>query len=199
MIEAATYYTPPAAPNDAVLLAGLRGGELQTQVMSYRDWQFRLDPTVAFLKSIGVWQLPHPWVTLFLPASQTVAYMNDVLSTLTLADTGQGPVLFYPFDTDKMTRPLFRTPAPREAFHLSVLRTGSPAPGVVDAMLAGNRALYDDAVAVGGTRYIIGAIPGFTQANWRNHFGSQWDRLRLAKQRFDPDNVLTPGQGMFPG
>ena len=25
MIEAATYYTPPAAPNDAVLLAGLRG------------------------------------------------------------------------------------------------------------------------------------------------------------------------------
>jgi FAD/FMN-containing dehydrogenase len=98
-----------------------------------------------------------------------------------------------------MTRPLFRTPAPREAFHLSVLRTGSPAPGVVDAMLAGNRALYDDAVAVGGTRYIIGAIPGFTQANWRNHFGSQWDRLRLAKQRFDPDNVLTPGQGMFPG
>jgi cytokinin dehydrogenase len=200
MIEAAAYYTPPAEPNDTVLLAGLRGTGLQTSVQSYRDWQFRLDPTVAFLKSIGVWQLPHPWVTLFLPASQTVNYMTNVLSTLTLADTGQGPILFYPFDTDRMTRPLFQVPAPREAFHLSVLRTGAPpTPEVINAMLAGNRTLYDDAVDIGGTRYIIGAIPGFTQADWRNHFGSQWDAFRAAKQRFDPDNVLTPGQGMFPG
>jgi cytokinin dehydrogenase len=200
MIEAAAYYTPPAQPNDTVLLAGLRGTELTTTVLSYRDWQFRLDPTVAFLKSIGVWQLPHPWVTLFFPASQAVGYMTNVLATLTLADTGQGPVLFYPFDTDRMTRPLFQVPAPREAFHLSVLRTGAPpTPAVIDAMLAGNRTLYDQAVAVGGTRYIIGAIPGFTQADWRAHFGSQWDDFRRAKQQFDPDNVLTPGQGMFPG
>jgi cytokinin dehydrogenase len=200
MIEAAAYYTPPAEPNDTVLLAGLRGTGLQTSVQSYRDWQFRLDPTVAFLKSIGVWQLPHPWVTLFLPASQTVDYMTNVLSTLTLADTGQGPILFYPFDTDRMTRPLFQVPAPREAFHLSVLRTAAPpTPEVINAMLAGNRTLYDDAVDIGGTRYIIGAIPGFTQTDWRNHFGSQWDAFRAAKQRFDPDNVLTPGQGMFPG
>jgi hypothetical protein len=200
MIEAAAYYTPPAEPNDTVLLAGLRGTGLQTSVQSYRDWQFRLDPTVAFLKSIGVWQLPHPWVTLFLPASQTVGYMTNVLSTLTLADTGQGPILFYPFDTDRMSRPLFQVPAPREAFHLSVLRTAAPpTPEVINAMLAGNRTLYDDAVDIGGTRYIIGAIPGFTQADWRNHFGSQWDAFQAAKQRFDPDNVLTPGQGMFPG
>jgi cytokinin dehydrogenase len=200
MIEAAAYYTPPAEPNDTVLLAGLRGTGLTTSVQSYRDWQFRLDPTVAFLKSIGVWQLPHPWVTLFFPASQTVDYMNNVLSTLTLADTGQGPILFYPFDTDRMNRPLFQVPAPREAFHLSVLRTAAPpTPEVINAMLAGNRTLYDDAVDIGGTRYIIGAIPGFTQADWRNHFGSQWDAFRAAKQRFDPDNVLTPGQGMFPG
>ncbi len=200
MIEAAAYYTPPAEPNDTVLLAGLRGTGLTTSVQSYRDWQFRLDPTVAFLKSIGVWQLPHPWVTLFFPASQTVDYMTNVLSTLTLADTGQGPILFYPFDTDRMSRPLFQVPAPREAFHLSVLRTAAPpTPEVINAMLAGNRTLYDDAVDIGGTRYIIGAIPGFTQADWRNHFGSQWDAFRAAKQRFDPDNVLTPGQGMFPG
>jgi hypothetical protein len=200
MIEAAAYYTPPAEPNDNVLLAGLRGTGLTTSVQSYRDWQFRLDPTVAFLKSIGVWQLPHPWVTLFFPASQAVNYVANVLSTLTLADTGQGPILFYPFDTDRMNQPLFRVPAPREAFHLSVLRTAAPpTPEVINAMLAGNRTLYDDAIDIGGTRYIIGAIPGFTQADWRNHFGSQWDAFRAAKQRFDPDNVLTPGQGMFPG
>jgi hypothetical protein len=58
--------------------------------------------------------------------------------------------------------------------------------------------MYDRAVAVGGTRYSIGAIPDFTQADWRRHFGAVWDFLVAAKRRFDPDNVLTPGQGMFP-
>jgi cytokinin dehydrogenase len=77
------------------------------------------------------------------------------------------------------------------------LRTAAPpTPDVVSAMLAANRALYDRAVAVGGTRYSIGAIP-FSPADWRRHFGIVWPFLVAAKRRFDPDNVLTPGQGIF--
>jgi FAD/FMN-containing dehydrogenase len=80
-----------------------------------------------------------------------------------------------------------------------VLRTAAPpSPDVVAAMLADNRTLYDRAVAVGGTRYVIGAIPDFTPRDWRRHFGATWDFLAGAKQRFDPDRILTPGQGMFP-
>jgi cytokinin dehydrogenase len=202
MIEAVRYFTPPNTPNDTVLLAGLRDQrqEAQITIQSYPDFVFRLDPTIAFLKSIGVWQLPHPWVTLFLPASQTAAYVGQVLSTLTLADTGQGPILFYPFNTAPLQRPLFRTPHEPQAFQLSVLRTAVPPdPAVISAMLAGNRALYDQAIAVGGTRYVIGAIPGFSRQDWRRHFGGRWDDLVRAKRRFDPDNVLAPGQGMFPG
>jgi hypothetical protein len=124
--------------------------------------------------------------------------VSNVLSTLTPADTGQGPILLYPFDTTKMKHPLFRVPASREAFHLSVLRTAAPpTPEVIAAMLAGNRALYDQAVTVGGTRYVIGAIPEFSPRDWRRHFGDAWDLLARSKQRFDPDHVLTPGQGMF--
>ncbi len=153
---------------------------------------------MAFLKSIGVWQRPHPWISLFLPAARTAAYVSNVLSTLTPADTGQGPILLYPFDTTKMKRPLFRVPASREAFHLSVLRTAvPPTPEVTAAMLAGNRALYDQAVTVGGTRYVIGAIPDFSPRDWRRHFDGAWDFLSRSKQRFDPNHVLTPGQGMF--
>jgi FAD/FMN-containing dehydrogenase len=33
--------------------------------------------------------------------------------------------------------------------------------------------------------------------DWRRHFGDAWDFLVRSKQRFDPDHVLTPGQGMF--
>jgi cytokinin dehydrogenase len=199
MIEAASYFTPPHTPDDTALLAGLRDRRAEAQItsQSYREFAFRLDPVVAFLKSIDVWQ-PHPWISLFLPAAEARAYVSNMLSTLTPADTGQGPILLYPFDPAKMTQPLFRVPESRVAFHLSVLRTALPAtPTVVAAMLAGNRALYDQAVAVGGTRYVIGAIPDFSPRDWRRHFGDTWPLLSRARERFDPDHVLTPGQRMF--
>jgi len=202
MIEAVSFFTPPAMPNNGALLAGLRDNRSEAQIsdQSYHDHVFRLDPTVAFLKSIGIWQLPHPWITLFTPSQRTVAYVSNVLSTLTLADTGQGPILFYPFNTAPIGRPLYRLPDSQVAFQFSVLRTAvPPTPEVIAAMLAGNRSLYDQVVAIGGTRYIIGAIPDFSQADWRRHFGAKWDFLVDSKRRFDPDNVLTPGQGMFPG
>lgn len=201
LLEAAAFFTPPRTPDDAALLAGVRDqrAEAHLATQTYRDFIFRLDPTVAFLKSIDAWQLPHPWLTVFLPAERTAAYVSRMLATLTPADTGQGPILLYPFSAAKLTRPLFRAPDARAAFHLSVLRTAAPpTPDVVAAMLAGNRALYDHAVAVGGTRYVIGALPEFTARDWRRHFGATWDFLARAKQRFDPDRILTPGQGMFP-
>jgi len=199
MIEAATYFTPPHTPDDGALLVGLRDNRAEAQISteSYRDFTFRLDPTVAFLKSIGVWQLPHPWLSLLLPASRTNAFISQAIAQLTLANTGQGPILLYPFLPAKMHRPLFRVPNEAAAFHLSVLRTGSPDPAVVSAMLAQNRAFYDEAVAVGGNRYIIGAIPDFSPRDWRRHFDGSWGFLVQSKRRFDPENVLTPGQGIF--
>jgi FAD/FMN-containing dehydrogenase len=36
-----------------------------------------------------------------------------------------------------------------------------------------------------------------TPAKWRQHFGPHWEALVAAKRRYDPDRVLTPGQGFF--
>jgi FAD/FMN-containing dehydrogenase len=78
MLEAAAFFTPPRTPDAAALLAGLRDqrAEAQLTTQTYRDFIFRLDPTVAFLKSIDAWQLPHPWLTVFLPADRTAAYVS---------------------------------------------------------------------------------------------------------------------------
>ena len=50
---------------------------------------------------------------------------------------------------------------------------------------------------MGGTRLTTTAIP-FSQADWIQHYGPVWESFRDAKKRFDPNNVLTPGQGRFP-
>jgi FAD/FMN-containing dehydrogenase len=83
------------------------------------------------------------------------------------------------------------------AFALTLLRF--PFPGPVDSagILAQNRALFDRAVALGGKRYIIGAVPDMSATDWRAHYGPLWDDFADAKARFDPNGVLTPGQGIF--
>lgn len=194
-VDAASYDPRPGeAPP-----AGLRFDPARTVVTDYDylDWVDRLAPTVAFLKQIGAWDLPHPWLDVFLPASRTRAVVESVLADLTLADTGQGPVLLYPFATAPLRRPFVQVPREPVAFLFSLLRTAvPPAPEVVERMLAGNRAVYDLAVAAGGKRYPIGSVH-LSQADWRAHYGPDWPAFAKAKQRYDPRRVLTPGHGIF--
>jgi FAD/FMN-containing dehydrogenase len=200
MIEAGTFFTPPQSPNTAALLAGLNDvrADMTSSSESYSDYVFRLDPLIAFLISIGVWGFPHPWMDLFVPASSAASFVGGVVSNLSAADTGGGPILFYPVDSRRMQRPFFRLPDEHYCFEFSILRTADPSvPSSVSEMLADNRAIYEQLVQIGGTRYANGAIP-FDRQDWRRHFGPEWSALVAAKRRFDPDGVLTPGQGIFP-
>lgn len=198
MLEAASFYTLPNEPNNAALLAGLnyQPGSEQITDPTYFDFANRLAPVVATLQSIGVWSLPHPWLNLFVPSSNVDRFVGEVVSTLTLADTGQGPILLYPVKTWRFTRPLFRTPSENIAFLFAILRTAPPDPAVINQMVTANRDLFERDRALGGYRYPVGAVP-MTQADWKQHFLPVWGKLVNAKQRYDPDNILTPGQGIF--
>jgi len=66
----------------------------------------------------------------------------------------------------------------------------------VSSLFAMNRSLYDRARDSGGTRLTTTAVP-FSQADWRRHYGLEWEVLRKAKKRFDPNQILSPAQGMF--
>ncbi|KAB8319070.1 FAD-binding protein [Tolypothrix campylonemoides VB511288] len=201
LLEAASFYTPPNEPDNISLLASLsytRGTE-QIEDKIYFDFLNRLSPTVAFLQSIGVWSNPHPWINLFVPGTAVEQYISEVVSILTLADTGNSPILLYPVKTDRFTLPLFRVPNEQIVFLFAILRTAPSDDDTTSArMLADNRRLFERNRDLGGTRYPVDAI-AFSQEDWQQHFGSVWSRLVNAKRRYDPDNVLTPGQGIFTG
>ncbi|HEY6744079.1 MAG TPA: FAD-binding protein [Mycobacteriales bacterium] len=195
-VDAAAYHdgTPP---DDGRITRGLRFDPARTVVTdySYVDWVNRLKPTVDFLKQIGAWTLQHPWIDVFLPASRTAAVVRPTLDGLTLADTGQGPVLLYPF-RPKLVRPRFvEVPDEPVAFLFSLLRTTVP-PADPQAQRADNRVLYDRAVAVGGRRYPVGSVP-LTARDWAVHYGRDYPALLAAKAAWDPRRVLAPGQGIF--
>ncbi len=194
-LEAAAYYTPNKQPNNTKLLAGLPSGAVITE-STYVEWITRIDAQVDFLKSVGAWTIPHPWFDVFLPGSQAAPYVGGVLANLTLDQTGNGPVLFYAFRRSKLTTLFFETPCEEVVFLFDILRFAPPVPEIVQQRIAENRALFEQARAIGGKRYPISSIP-FTQADWVQHYGVDWFLFVLQKLRFDERNVLTPGQGIF--
>jgi FAD/FMN-containing dehydrogenase len=200
MMEAAVYFTPPTVPDQAALLAGLSDNraEAVTLTTSYLEWAHRVDPAVVALKAAGFWAQPHPWLTVFVPASRTSEFISGVVAQLTPLDLGAGLATLFAFSPGKLGQPLFVVPRSEPAaFALSLLRFPFPGPVDVAGMLAQNRAFFDQAVAVGGKRYIIGAVPNMSPADWQAHYGSVFPAFQQARSQLDPDGVLTPGQHIF--
>jgi cytokinin dehydrogenase len=198
-LEAVKYFVPGSEPQDSKLLAGLsfQPSTLQVKDGSYFDFANRLAPVVEFLKSNGAWNLPHPWIDMFVPEKAVAAFVEQVLAETSDAELGQGPILLYAFRPPVVTAPFMRTPEGKTAFLFSLLRTAvPPSPENVAALTAKNQAIFQKLTAVGGKRYGAGAIP-MTAADWRRHFQPFWERFERAKRTFDPDNILAPGQGIF--
>jgi FAD/FMN-containing dehydrogenase len=113
-----------------------------------------------------------------------------------------GFMLLLPLRRSTLTRPLLRVPdrPAGDWIYLFDILTASTAPGpdpaFVAEMLDRNRRLFEEARAAGGTRYPIGALE-VTSNDWERHYGPVWRQLVKWKQRFDPDNILAPGSGIF--
>lgn len=198
LLEAAAYYTPPELPDDAALLDGLTPVEGATLIEehSYFDWQNRLAPLVEALRSSGAWDLPHPWINVFLPARSADAFIQEVLDGLRPEDTGGGPILCYPFRRSLLTRPLVAMPDADVVVIFGLLRFAAPDPALVAALIDQNRILFERARDAGGKKYAIGSVP-FSFEDWAEHFGAHFSAFAARKARFDPNGVLTPGQQVF--
>lgn len=199
LLEVAVYYTPPAAPADAVLLHGLGydGHEEEIDDISYREFQHRMAPGEAALRASGEWLYPHAWITVFLPSGVTAALVGEILTELTAAELGNsGLALLYPVHASRLHAPLTRVPDSELVWLFALLRTASADdPAGTAAMIEANRVVRDRVVARGGVVYPINTVP-MSPADWRTYFGPRWRQLQAAKEEFDPHGILTPGYGI---
>ena len=125
-----------------------------------------------------------------------MSFIQSVLDGETAETTGQGPVLIYPCRRSRVKTPFLRVPEGPIFYLLAILRNTIP-PTDPQTQLDRNRAIYDHLVSLGGVRYPVSSVP-FSPADWREHFGGHFQRFAHNKETFDPDNILTPGQGIFP-
>uniref|UniRef100_A0ACD5V5X6 Uncharacterized protein n=1 Tax=Avena sativa TaxID=4498 RepID=A0ACD5V5X6_AVESA len=172
--------------------------------VSYFDFLNRVRMEEESLRRQGLWDVPHPWLNMFVP-KHGIARLKDLLMDTVLAGHFDGAVLVYPLLTDKWDRNTSAVvPSTPDGvmYIVSVLRSADPSrcgPGCVEEILEQHRRVADEACRVGGgigAKQYLARQP--SQAHWRDHFGSSWDRFAARKARFDPVRVLGPGQGIFP-
>jgi len=201
IIEFGKFFSPPDEPNLALLESGLRFDSATAQVrMTYRDYLFRFEAQNAGFSSSKV---PRLYITMWIPASVTKDYLSNILALPPdLAGLPRVEELerfsFYPLNTRRFTRPMFKVPNEDQAFAVWLFRS-APAgdQATLSAMMASNRELLAKMTAVGGKRYspYSGVM---SPEQWATHFGPDlWRRLSEAKKKFDPNHVLTPGAGIF--
>lgn len=199
-LEASKNYVPGDEPDDAALLAGLTfpPASLIVTDLPLLGYLNRLGPVIDFLKQIGVFFFPHPWIDVFVPGDGAEDYLAQELALLDPDDVGGGPILIYPYRRSAFRAPNLRVPEGDRIVLFGLLRTAvPPTPQRSSELVAQNVDLYERTIAAGGFFYPVDSVP-MTPELWRQHFGGRWREFRQAKRRYDPHGLLTPGQNIFP-
>jgi FAD/FMN-containing dehydrogenase len=195
ILEGVSFYdeTPP---DNAALLSGLNFIPDTAHPVDQTYFQFcdRIASSEQTLQASGRWELPHPWLDIFIPGTQAEAFLSRVLAELSFADVPDFPNLIYGFRRSRLKMPLLRKPDEDILFLFDILRTTGSAQ--VSAAVEENRRLYKDARSIGGVLYPISAVP-LSQHDWQFHFDAEYERLRSAKEKYDRAGILTPGPGIF--
>jgi cytokinin dehydrogenase len=200
-MEGSTFFSPPGEPDSAALKSGLRfDSAAAPHRMTYREYLFRFEArnTAAFSRNV-----PRVFIAAWMPASATREYLGHVMALT--PEQGGFPeaggietLSFYPRNSRRFTRPLFKVPAEDQFFTFWIFRS-APAgnDSALAAMIASNRDLVAKMTAAGGKRYTpYGMI--LSRAEWQEHYGPRlWQRFSEAKRKYDPKQVLSPEPDIF--
>jgi FAD/FMN-containing dehydrogenase len=205
-IQATVFFDPSAPPDDAHLLRGLavppeKAFKLER---SYFEYATEVEQQIAMLEQVvGFDGLVKPWYDVWLPEDAVEKHVTETLANVTMEEVGSGGfILIFAQRRSKMTRPFFRVPEARGAdrvwlFDLSTTsQTPGRDPAFAQRMGERNRRLFEQARALGGTRYPIGVLD-FNPGDWVRHYGDMWPEFKRRKHRYDPSNIMTPGPGIF--
>ncbi|XP_050220050.1 cytokinin dehydrogenase 3 [Mercurialis annua] len=164
--------------------------------VSYIDFLNRVRSGELNLQSQGLWEVPHPWLNLFLPKSSISTFNSGVFKDIVLKrNITTGPVLFYPMNRNKWDD---RTSAviPDEDVFYTVGFLHSSGFDDWQTFDDQNKDLlkYCDKAGIKIKQY----FPHYsTKEEWMKHFGPKWTTFQDRKIKYDPKMMLSPGQKIF--
>lgn len=196
-LQAERYFTPPDGPGLEILPEAMqyRHGFEKIYTLPYYDCVVR-NPRFRAIRASGEVRLPHPWLNEFLPDSTIDQFLAETFMALTPADIGiDFPVTFWIIKKAVCKRPLLSLPEESSGFLFHLMGT-LPDQAKAEAMIDRFIKFDGRAKELGGKQYPINSLP-MTRQDWKEHYGPFWGKFLEAKRRFDPDDILTPGPGIF--
>ncbi|KAE8656055.1 Cytokinin dehydrogenase 5 [Hibiscus syriacus] len=165
----------------------------------YMDFLDRVHKSELNLRSKGLWEVPHPWLNLFIPKSKIAEFDKGVFKGI-LGNRTSGPILIYPMNKDKWEQRSSVMMPDEGVFYLvaflrSVSDNGEETQSL-EYLTDQNRQIlrYCDEAGINVKQY----LPHYTmQQEWMDHFGSKWDWFCEMKREFDPKHILATGQQIF--
>lgn len=170
-----------------------------TTDLPYVDFLDRVHKAELKLRSKGLWDVPHPWLNLFVPKSRIADFDKGVFKGI-LGNKTSGPILIYPINGNKWDQNTSVVIPDEDTFYLvALLRSAldsSDETQTLDHLSNQNRRIlkFCDDAGIKIKQY----LPHYeTHDQWKNHFGSKWDMFLKRKMQFDPKGILATGQRIF--
>jgi len=195
-MQVGKFFTPADAPNLAALEQGLRFDSKSEPVrLTALDYLYRSAAQAAAGMSAA--SRPAAAAVMWIPASATKDFVASILA-LPPKLAGFDRFSFWPLNTRRFTRPLFKVPTEEHAFSVWLLRRAPPDDqAALAAMATSTRELLTNLTAIGGKRYGPYS-PVILQGEGLAHYGADvWRRFSEAKKKFDPNYVLAPEAAKF--
>ncbi|PSS01982.1 Cytokinin dehydrogenase [Actinidia chinensis var. chinensis] len=181
-----------------VLIKGLSflHGFIFVKDESFIDFLNRVRNGERQLEAQGLWDVPHPWLNLFVPKSGIMDFNAGVfIDIIQKQNKTTGPVLVYPLNKNKWDdRMSVVTPDEYTFYSIGLLLSSGDDDWEVLENQNKEIMKFCDKVGIKAKQY----LPHYrTKKEWMNHFGSKWDMFRERKAMFDPKMILSPGQRIF--
>ncbi|KAI3762805.1 hypothetical protein L1987_53246 [Smallanthus sonchifolius] len=170
-----------------------------TTDLPYVDFLDRVHKAELKLRSKGLWDVPHPWLNLFVPKSRIADFDQGVFKGI-LGNKTSGPILIYPMNKNKWDERTSVVTPNEDVFYLvallrSALQNGEEAL-TLERLSDENRHILNfcKEQKIGIKQY----LPHYTsQQEWMEHYGEKWPQIYKRKLEFDPRHILATGQRIF--
>lgn len=171
-----------------------------TTDLPYVDFLDRVHKAELKLRSKGFWEVPHPWLNLFVPKSRIADFDKGVFKGI-LGNKTSGPILIYPMNKNKWDERSSVVTPEEEVFYLvGFLRSALTNGDETQTLEYLSNQNYEILKFCENAKIKIKQyLPHYaTHREWRNHFGDKyWTRFQQRKLEFDPRHILATGQRIF--
>ncbi|GAV60399.1 FAD_binding_4 domain-containing protein/Cytokin-bind domain-containing protein [Cephalotus follicularis] len=172
---------------------------LFTTDLPYVEFLDRVHKAELKLRSKGLWDVPHPWLNLFVPKSRIADFDKGVFKGI-LSNKTSGPILIYPMNKNKWDNRSSVVTPDEDVFYLvaflrSALDTGDETQTLEYLTNQNSQILrFCDKAGIEMKQY----LPHYnTREEWVDHFGDKWSQFYQRKMEFDPKYILATGQRIF--